>query len=74
MRPVYIAILPPAMQKAFTVFGSLMSCTCQAQPAESGRKRTAWAISRSVIARTRSARGVPVSTWFFLVSPPIIWL
>src|SRR5688572_10790720 len=69
-----MAIFPPAMQNAFTVFGSLITCTSQAQLAESGRKRTACAIRRSVISRTFSARGVPVSICFFLSSWPIIWL
>src|SRR5260221_545718 len=48
ISPVYIAILPPAMQKAFTVFGSLISCTSQFHFAESGRKRTACANSRKL--------------------------
>jgi hypothetical protein len=67
-----MAILPPAMQKAFTCFGSSMTCTSHFQLAESGRKRTACAIRRSVISRTRCARGVSVSTCFFLDRPPIM--
>jgi len=42
------------MQKALTVFGSLITCTSQLHFAESGRKRTACAIRRSVIWRTFS--------------------
>ena len=60
------------MQKALTVFGSLITCTSQAQLAVSGRKRTACAISRSVISRTFATRGVPASICFFLSSWPII--
>ena len=53
-------IFPPAMQKALIVFGSSITSICQCQLAESGRKRTAWAISRSVISWTFLTRAVPV--------------
>jgi hypothetical protein len=60
------------MQKAFTVFGSSITFTSHAQSLESGRTRTACAISRSVISRTFCARGVSASMRFFLSSSPII--
>src|SRR5688572_19838182 len=62
------------MQKALTVSGSLITRTSQAHLAESGRKRTACAISRSVISRTLLARSLSASIFFFLSSWPIIEL
>jgi hypothetical protein len=62
------------MQKALTVLGSLMTCTSHFQPAVSGRKRTAWAMRRSVISRTVAARSLSASIFFFLLSWPIMEL
>jgi hypothetical protein len=67
-----MAILPPAMQKALTVFGSSITCTSQDHFAESGRTRTASFTSLSVISLTLCARGVPVSIFFFLPRSAII--
>ena len=52
------------MQKALTVFGSLMTLTSQRQPAESGRNLIAWAIRRSVISCTFCTRGLSFSPGF----------
>ena len=60
------------MQKAFTVFGSLITCTSHFQLLASGRTRTACWTRRSVISFTFSARGVPVSICFFLSRSAII--
>jgi len=67
-------ILPPAMQNALITFGSLITSICQFQFAVSGRKRTACAISRSVMSWICLTRGVPVSSFPRLPSLPIIEL
>jgi hypothetical protein len=51
-----------------------MTCTSHFQLADSGRKRTACAISRSVISRTFCARSLSASIFCFLEKLPIIEL